>query len=286
MTKSRAVFAGILCCAAACGSEPTVAVRIALVPGAAPAVRADVTSAVDPLPCMPGMTCLTPTELSVKITAAYVAEDIEAGTGTNVGATQAIYASPECDGIEGSSDGDAVQPQPNLGNCSIDVGLTSSSNPPQTITKSARYIDLAAGPAAVEAALDAGKFGVAPGTYRYLRLDIGSNAPAGQFNGSEDSLPAGTAMNFRFQAPGMPAPYEIRRLTGVDVAFPAPVELTEANEVDVDIEYTVTGVVLASPGTGPTPGDPGACTPPVGDPATRYCLEVSRIRFAPVITIR
>src|SRR5689334_2395899 len=67
-----------------------------------------------------------PMELSVKMTAVYVTEDKDAGTGSNIGRTQAVYASPECEGIGG----EGIQAQPNLGNCSIDVGLQSSSSPP------------------------------------------------------------------------------------------------------------------------------------------------------------
>ena len=220
-----------------------------------------------------------PTELSVKMTAVYVAEDVAAGTGNNIGSTQAVYASPECDGIEGG-DG-TVQAQPNLGSCSIDVGLTSSSSPPQTITKAPRYIDLAAGPAAVEAALDAGRFGVAAGTYKYLRLDIGSNAPTGQFNGNQDVSPAGTAMNFRFKVPGMDAPFEIRRLVGVDVAFPEPLVIAGDETVDIDVQYSLDNVVFeVGPGNG-APSEAMACT----GGATRYCLNVSSIQFHPVLTV-
>jgi hypothetical protein len=221
---------------------------------------------------------ITPTELSVKLGAIYVTEDVAAGTGNNIGATQAVYASPECDGIDGG-DG-TVQSQPNLGSCSIDVGMQSSSSPPQTITKSPRYIDLAAGTAAVDAALDAGRFGVAAGTYKYLRLDIGSNAPMGQFNGNQAVSPPGTAMNFRFQVPGMTAPFEIRRLVGVDVAFAEPLVITGSETVDIDVQYSLENVVY-EPGSG-APGEEMACTP-AG--ATRYCLNVSSIQFHPVLTV-
>lgn len=221
---------------------------------------------------------IAPTELSVKMTAIYVAEDRDPTTGSNIGSTQAAYASPECDGIAGG-DG-TIQAQPNLGSCSIDVGMQSSSSPPQTITKSPRYVDLAAGTAAVDAALDAGRFGVAAGTYKYLRMDIGSNAPMGQFNGNEAVSPPGTAMNFRFQVAGMSAPFEIRRLVGVDVAFAEPLVITGTETVDIDVQYSLADAVY-TPGSGP-PGEDMACTP-AG--ATRYCLNVSAIQFVPVLTV-
>lgn len=220
-----------------------------------------------------------PMELSVKMTAIYVTEDVEAGSGTNIGRTQAVYASPECDGIDGG-DG-TVQAQPNLGSCSIDVGLQSSSSPPQTITKSPRYLDLAAGAEAVNATLDAGRFGVEAGTYKYLRLDIGSNAPAGQFNGNQAVSPAGTPMNFRFQAGGMAEPFEIRRLVGVDVAFAEPLVIVGDETVDIDVEYNLDNVVYEA-GTG-APGEEMACTPATSTP--RYCLNVSAIQFHPVLTV-
>lgn len=268
----RAVLASIVL--VGCANEPSVPVRVSLVPMTSARVA---TAGMCPF----GVTCLTPTELSVKLTAVYLAEGIDA-SGTNVGATQAVYASPECDGIEGRS-GEGVQDQPNLGSCSIDVGLTSSSSPPQTITKSPRYIDLAAGRAAVDAALDAGRFAVAPGTYQYLRLDAGSNAPQGQFNGNQDVSPPGTAMNFRFQAGAMAAPYEIRRLLGVDVAFPAPVTLTADQSVDIELGYSVVGTVYeVTMGSG-TPGDPTSCTPAVD--GKRYCLEVGFIQFSPSLVV-
>lgn len=221
---------------------------------------------------------VAPMELSVKMTAVYVTEDVDAGTGSNVGRTQAVYASPECDGIDGG-DG-AVQAQPNLGSCSLDVGLQSSSSPPQTITKSPRYIDLAGG--SVDDALDAGRFGVEAGTYKYLRLDIGSNAPAGQFNGNQDVSPPGTPMNFRFQVAGMSEPFEIRRLVGVDVAFAEPLVIAGDETVDIDVEYNLDDVVYEV-GTG-APGEEMACTP--ASSAPRYCLNVSAIQFRPVLTIQ
>lgn len=224
---------------------------------------------------------LTPTELSVKMTAIYVTEDVAAGTGNNIGSTQAVYASPECDGIDGG-DG-SVQSQPNLGNCSIDVGMQSSSSPPQTINKSPRYIDLAAGTAAVDAALDAGRFGVAAGTYKYLRLDIGSNAPAGQFNGNQDVSPAGTAMNFRFQVAGMAAPFEIRRLVGVDVAFEEPLVVQGDETIDIDVQYSLENVVFELGAGSGAPSEEMACTASVL--GQRFCLNVSSIRFRPVLTV-
>ena len=245
-----------------CTDTPTAGVRVSL---SAMGSQAAVASAA-------------PVELSVKMTAIYVTEDVAAGTGNNIGSTQAVYASPECEGIDG---GEGVQAQPNLGNCSIDVGMQSSSSPPQTITKSPRYIDLATGVTAVNAALDAGRFGVAAGTYKYLRVDIGSNAPSGQFNGNQAVSPAGTPMNFRFQVAGMSAPFEIRRLVGIDVAFPEPLVIAGDETVDIDVQYNLDNVVYEV-GVGPA-SDEMACTPAGTTP--RYCLNVGAIQFHPVLTV-
>ena len=267
MLKTVTLLAGVALvgCAA---DAPTAAVRVSMTPMGGQARTT-------------GGAALTPSELSVKMTVVYVAEDVASGRGDNVGSTQAVYASPACDGILGA-DG-TVQAQPDLGACAIDVGMMSSSSPPKLITSSPQYIDLAAGEAAVDAQLDAGRFGVAAGTYKYLRMDIGSNAPDGQFNGNQDISPAGTAMNFRFRVPGMAQPFEIRRLVGVDVMFPTPLVITGDETVDIDVQYSLADVVREIGPGGGAPSEPAACSTAVD--GHQYCLDVSAIQFHPVLTV-
>lgn len=260
---------------AACTQTETATVQLTMTRGSMKqAVVANLTG------CPVGQTCLTPTHLGVKITTAYLAQDIDA-TGTNVGQTQAIYASPNCETFEAGGDG-AAHVDPNLGSCGIDIGLLSSSSPPQQITRGPDYIDLAAGDDAVRAALDAGRFAVDVGTYKYLRLDVGTNAPGAPPNGSRDTLPPGTAMNYRFLSDGMTEPYEIRMLMGIDVVFDPPLELTAEMSVRVELDYHIDDVIVVR-----TAGDAYApdtnCTPATA--ATRYCLDASRIGFVPSIVI-
>ena len=273
--------------ALACGESghDTAAVKLSMT-AAAPAAKRVGRAAQ---PCPEGVTCLTPTELSMKMTAAYVAYDIDPGNHSNVGPSdgsqpdaQAIYASPGC-GVVAADDG--TQRQPDFAACSIDVGLTSSANPPKTISMSPDYIDLAAGADSLRAALDAGRFEVAVGHYAWLRLDVGSNAPAAPPNGSQDTVAPNTALNWRFFAPGMDAPYQIRRLTGVDVRLEPALELAVGQTVDVTLAYSLEGVVLAVPVDSSLQVDPATCTPPQGDPAVRYCLDVSRLGLEPVISV-
>lgn len=237
--------------------------------------------------CPQGWTCHDPLELSLKMDAIYVAYDVDA-TGRNVGPsdgsqpdTQAVYASPNCPAVDSSAD---AQPQPNLGNCGIDVGLESSSNPPQEIIASPDFIDLAAGAESVNAELAAGSFQVAAGTYKYLRLGIGSNAPGAQGNGTQDSLPEGTAMNFRFRAPGMDDALEVRRLVGIDVRFPEPLVIEEGQTVTLTLRYDVSGgAVVEIPDDSSATFNEDACT--ASRDGKRFCLDASRVVLVPSVSV-
>jgi hypothetical protein len=255
-------FAMVFVLAAGCTPTETATVQLSM-------ARATTKSAAAFGNCPPGNTCIAPTDLGVKITTAYLAEDIDAH-GTNIGHTQAIYASPNCETFD--SGGNA---EPNLGSCGLDVGMTSSAD--QRITRGPDYIDLTAGNEAVRAALDAGRFAVDVGSYRYLRLDIGSNAVGAPPSGSTQTLPPGTAMNYRFRAGEMTESHEMRMLMGIDVVFDPPLELTAEMSVRVELDYNIDDVILERTG-----GDAPNCAA-VGD--TRYCLDASRIGFVPRIVI-
>ena len=236
--------------------------------------------------CPLGWTCHDPIELSLKMDAIYVAYDIDA-SGRNIGPTdgsqpdtQAVYASPNCPAVDAEAE---TQPQPNLGNCGIDVGLDSSSNPPQEIVASPDFIDLAAGTESVNAELAAGSFQVKAGTYKYLRLGVGSNAPRAQGNGTQDSLPEGTAMNFRFRAPGMDEAFEVRRLVGINIAFPEPLEITAGQTVTLTLSYDTSGAVVEIPDGNSATFNEDTCTP--SRDGKRYCLDASRVVLVPSISV-
>lgn len=252
----------LIMAAAGCAETPSASVRLAMTNSSARARTS-------------GPAAAAPSELGVKITTAYVAEDQDA-SGTNVGVTQAVYASPNCATFSSGDSGTNVDPD--LGACGLDVGLESSAG--KLITGGPDYIDLAAGQMAVDAALDAGRFAVDVGTYKYLRLDIGSNSFEAPPNGTQATLPAGTAMNYRFRAGAMTAAFEVRHLMGIDVTFDPPLVLTESMSVRVELDYDIESAVYTRPA-----GEHGGnyCAPAVGD--TQYCLEPSSINFVPSIVV-
>lgn len=234
-------------------------------------------------PCSsPGWACEPPTELSVRIASVYLSYDLNPD-GSNATPpsgdqepTQAVYAPPSCDLRETSP---GVFGQPNLATCGLDLGATSSAGAP--ITSQPGYVDLAQSSSEVAAALGAGKFAVDPGTYKYLRLEVGTNALGMPGNGNPDTLPAGTAMNFRFKSAGMAAPYELRRMAGLDVQLAQPLVIAAGDAVEIELRYTVIPVLVVPESAHFI--EPEACTPAAG--GKRHCLEVSALNFAPVLRV-
>jgi hypothetical protein len=221
----------------------------------------------------------------MRIGSVYLAYDVEEGTGNNAAApagqpnTQAIYGNPACNLVVDPMTG--VISGPNFGTCSLDVGLESSAG--VTIADMPDYLDLAQSATDVQASLDAGTFAVAPGSYSWVRMDIGSNAIDAPGNGSVDSLPEGTAMNVRFDAEGMDEPYEVRRLTGTDAELAAPLVVAAGDEITVELKYDVSGAVYSVPEADGS--DKTFCTAATGDPALNYCVEVSAMNLMTVVTV-
>ena len=92
------------------------------------------------------------TSLRLKITAVYLAEDVDPTTMNNVGNTAMIWLNPEC--------------QNDIENCNPD-GLV---NPPGPRIK--QYFDLSRSTAEVDAELNSQGAPVDPGTYKYARIEM------------------------------------------------------------------------------------------------------------------
>ncbi len=226
----------------------------------------------------PGVQCVRADELSIKLHSVYVTQDI-ATNMSNVGETRAVYGNPGC---KTRVDSQGIT-NPDFSTCALDLGLVSETG--RTITSAPIYIDLAKSASDVRAALMGGRFAVPVNTYKFLRIDMGMNAVNAPSDGTQDTLPTGAAMNFRFFTSGMSAPYEVRYHLHKDVAF-SPALVVQANqELVVALQYDLTGVVYSMPpGTLGAPAD-GLCTPPQGDPAKVYCISPVTMGLTPSVVL-
>lgn len=97
-----------------------------------------------------------PTVFQMKLIAAYVAEDIDSSSGSNVGNTGMIYLNNDC-----SED---------IMHCDISAGTAEDGQPMSKVITS--YFDFGASSAAVNAALNAQGREVSAGSYKYVRLEF------------------------------------------------------------------------------------------------------------------
>ena len=113
-----------------------------------------VQGAVD-APLVAAAAATQPSVFGVKLIAVYLAEDVSAGSQDNVGRTPMIYLNGACGG--------------DITHCDLSPGTSPDGKPISRIV--ADYFDLALPSAEVNAALNAQGHPVAPGTYRYLRVE-------------------------------------------------------------------------------------------------------------------
>ncbi len=222
----------------------------------------------------PQTTCEDLTSLQLRIGAAYLAEDYQDGVGY-IGESQVVFASPDCE--IAAAEGGATE-QPHLGKCSIDLGYESTSG--DTITSQPRFIELARPTDQVLAELQPGRFGIRPGTYRFLSLDMASNAVSPPPSGTQDTVEPGSVMNIRFQSTGMDEPYELRdhSFTSV-IEFPTPITIDADDEVEIEMQYNLARAIVVTP----SGSVEGRCTP-VQD-GLIYCFDPAKLAIRPVVTI-
>ncbi|MEO6777180.1 MAG: hypothetical protein ABI467_29905 [Kofleriaceae bacterium] len=163
--------------------------------------------------------------LKVKLIAAYLAEDVDPTTQDNVGATEMIWLNPQCQG--------------DIAGCNLS-GFTAPSGGPRVTD----FFDLARTNAEVNADLNSQAATIAPGSYRYARLEMCKAAP-GEAPSTDPTL--------MWRGPGMVAeqPFTSGDCGRTSVAFDPPLVLATGDSVAVTLGYDLDTSIVAGP---PAPG--------------------------------
>jgi hypothetical protein len=164
------------------------------------------------------------TSLRLKIIAAYLAEDVDPVTMNNLGRSEMIWLNPQCGG--------------DISGCNVD-GFTLPDGPRIT-----DYFDLSRPSAEVNADLNAQDLTVAPGSYRYARVEL-CKAYGGQ---SQASVPT-----MMWAGPGMTAeqPFTSGDCGRTSLAFEPPLVLVAGDAVEITLGYDLaTSIMTGAPGPG------------------------------------
>lgn len=168
-----------------------------------------------------------PANFKMKLIAAYLTEDIQAGSGSNTGITSRFYENNACAG--------------DLMHCDVSAGTGEDGAPIDKIVTD--YFDF--GPTAnPNAALNAQNNPVEAATYKYVRLEFckynAANAPTVQWGGSF----SGNAVSGEYRA----------NQCGVDSAeLSPPITIEAGDTATITLSYSLLNLVTDTP-TG-TPGD-------------------------------
>jgi hypothetical protein len=194
-----------------------------------------------------------PSEVGYRMTAVYVAEEIDPATGNNVGMTSMIWLAPECgDEIETCKPAGEAGPGPRV----------------------STYFDFARGTDQVNAQLNSQDRPVTPGSYRYVRVEFCKIQP-----GEQPAQP-----NVRWQVQGMAGPraFSLAMCGVTSQPFDKPMLLAAGDAIEVTLDYDLDQMVVSGPpqaGSGQCIGAPGAqrCFLDCADVGgVRYCLDAPR----------
>lgn len=157
----------------------------------------------------------TPTLYEMKFIAAYLAEDIDPGTGNNIGKTSMFYLNPQCNN--------------DIGHCDIDAGNNGVNGEPITeiVTNFFDFTDTAA----ANTAVNAQGLSIDAGTYKYVRLEFCKGGAGSN--------------NIRYQDATMAAAYAYRRgaCTVNSAEMVPPMVLEAGGTVTVTLAYDTTEAV-------------------------------------------
>jgi hypothetical protein len=181
----------------------------------------------------------TPLSFQMKLIAAYLSEDVDAGSQNNTGRTPMIYLNPEC--------------REDIEHCDISAGPSPDGSPVTHIPQS--YFEFALPSAQVNAALNAQAREVATGTYRYVRVEFC------KFN-------SGGANNVKW-ATGDVGPIEFSE-PGCVVTMPItpPISIGSEETVTITLSYDLAGSAQV--------GDTATGTSCAGTGSTRTCFTTPR----------
>lgn len=185
------------------------------------------------------------TSLRLRILAVYLAEDVDPATMNNIGATEIVWLNPQCHG--------------DITGCNVD-GFTLPAGPRVT-----DYFDLARPTAEVDAELNSQDAAIAPGTYRYARVEMCK---------SYDTSPP-TSPTMMWAGPGMTAeqPFTSGDCGRTSAPFASPMTLADGDAVTVTLGYDLAQAIVAGP---PAPSNTGCGAAVAGhaDHCYRACVDV------------
>jgi hypothetical protein len=188
------------------------------------------------------------TSLRLKMIAAYLTEDVDPVTMDNLSRSEMIWIDPQCGG--------------DVAACNVDGFALPAGGPRIT-----EYFDLARPTTEINADLSSENLPVAPGTYRYARVEL-----CKAYGASEASVPtmmwAGADMTAE-------QPFTSGDCGRTSLAFDPPLVLGAGDAVAITLGYDLDRAVVS--GT-PAPGHPGAVvgsTDTDGSPHVfRACADV------------
>lgn len=157
----------------------------------------------------------------MKLIAAYLAEDIDATTGSNVGNTAMIYLNPTC--------------ADDISHCDVTAGTAEDGTPFTKIVTD--FFDFTSATAA-NTALNAQGLAIAAGTYKYARLEFCKYADGSDPN-IKWSYSAGSVSNASFKQ---------NSCTVNSAVFSPTVTVAAGSSVEITLSYSLSGTVTAGSG--------------------------------------
>ncbi|MFO0600605.1 MAG: hypothetical protein U0228_35180 [Myxococcaceae bacterium] len=193
-----------------------------------------------------GLNARAPTSLGLKLLAVYLSEDVDPQSQNNTGATEMIWLHPDC--------------QDDISHCELGAGTNPQDGQPYTHFVGT-YFDFAQSTANVNAALAAQARSIAPGTYRYARLEFCKGNPS-------------HANNLKWSVDGENFFEGETGGCGVTSAAMNPgLVVNSGDQVVVTLAYDLSSAVTEAPGAGAMPSN---CS-------TAGCLQVPA--FVPTASV-
>lgn len=188
------------------------------------------------------------TALRLKVVAAYLTEDVDPATSNNLGASAMIWLNPQCGG--------------DIDSCNVD-GMDLPAGPRIT-----DYFDLARSTDQVNAELNSQGAPVAPGTYRFARIEL-CKASGGQVQPTVPTL--------MWKGPDMAAeqPFTSGDCGRTSLAFDPPLVLAGGDAVEITLGYDLAQALVSGPPVANSPLAVVGATEADGHPHVfRACQDV------------
>ena len=166
------------------------------------------------------------TSLRLKLIAAYLVEDVDPVTSDNIGANEMIWINPQCGG--------------DIDNCNVD-GMVLPAGPRIT-----DYFDFSRSTEAVNADLNSENATVAPGSYRYARIEL-----CKAFGQSQATVPT---MMWKGRDMTAEQPFTSGDCGRTSLAFDPPLVLAAGDAVAITLGYDLDHAVMSGTPADHNPG--------------------------------